>query len=51
MLFMMAITNPEDQIGTIMRVLGVFQNKEALEAFKAAETEDEVYEAAAKYIG
>ena len=51
MLFMMAITNPEDQIGTIMRVLGVFQNKEALEAFKAAETEDEVYDAAAKYIG
>ena len=51
MLFMMAITNPEDQIGTIMRVLGVFQNKEALEAFKAAETEEEVYEAAAKYIG
>ena len=51
MLFMMAITNPEDQIGTIMRVLGVFQNKEALEAFKAAETEEEVYDAAAKYIG
>ena len=51
MLFMMAITIPEDQIGTIMRVLGVFQNKEALEAFKAAETEDEVYDAAAKYSG
>ena len=51
MLFMMAITNPEEQIGPIMRGLGVFQNKEALEAFKAAETEEEVYEAAAKYIG
>lgn len=51
MLFMMAITNPEDQIGTITRVLGVFQNMEALEAFKAASSEEEVYEAAMKYIG
>ena len=51
MLFMMAITNPEDQIGTLMKVLGVFQNKEALQAFKAATTEDEVYEAAKTYIG
>ena len=47
----MAITNPEDQIGTLMKVLGVFQNKEALQAFKAATTEDEVYEAAKTYIG
>ena len=51
MLFMMAITDPEDQIGTIMKVLGVFQNKEALDAFKAAQSEDEIYEAAARYIG
>ena len=51
MLFMMAIVNPEDQIGTIMKVLGVFQNQEAMEAFKKAETEDEVYEVAKQYIG
>ena len=51
MLFMMAIVNPEDQIGTIMKVLGVFQNEEAMEAFKAAKTEDEVYEVAKQYIG
>lgn len=51
MLFMMAITNPEDQIGTIMKVLGVFQDKEAMEAFRNAETEDEIYEVAKKYIG
>ncbi|MBR4462874.1 MAG: PTS sugar transporter subunit IIA [Erysipelotrichaceae bacterium] len=51
MLFMMAITNPEDQIGTIMRVLGAFQNKDAMEAFKKAETEDEIYAAAMQYIG
>ena len=51
MLFMMAITNPEDQIGTLMRVLGVFQNKEAIVAFKAAESEDEIYAVAKHYIG
>ena len=51
MLFMMAITNPEDQIGTLMKVLGVFQNKEAIEEFKKATTEDEIYEVAKKYIG
>ena len=51
MLFMMAIVNPEDQIGTIMKVLGVFQNAEAMEAFKKAETEDEIYEIAKQYIG
>lgn len=51
MLFMMAITNPEDQIGTITRVLGVFQNKEALQAFKAASSEEELYEAAKQFIG
>ena len=51
MIFMMAIVDPKDQIGTIMKVLGVFQNKEAMEAFKKAETEDEIYEAAMQYIG
>lgn len=51
MLFMMAITNPEDQIGTITNVLGVFQNKEALKAFKDAKSEEELYEAAKHYIG
>ena len=51
MLFMMAIVDPEDQIGTIMKVLNVFQNKEAMEAFKKAETEDEIYEVAKTYIG
>lgn len=51
MLFMMAITNPEDQIGTITKVLGVFQNKEALKAFKAASSEEELYEVAKQYIG
>ena len=51
MIFMMAIVDPKDQIGKIMKVLGVFQNKEAMEAFKKAETEDEIYEAAMQYIG
>ena len=51
MLFMMAITNPEDQIGTLMKVLGVFQNKEAIKEFKDATTEDEIYEVAKKHIG
>lgn len=51
MLFMMAIVNPEDQVGLLMKVLNVFQNAEAIKEFKNANTDDELYGVAKKYIG
>lgn len=51
MMFMMAVSKPEDQMELIVKVMNVFQNNEAIEAFKNATTEDEIYEVATKYIG
>lgn len=51
LLFMMAIKNPDEQIETLQAVMGVFTNKEAIAALKAADTKEALYAAASKYIG
>lgn len=51
MLFMMAIVDPKDQIELLKKVLGVFQSKEAIQEFKNANTDDELYNVALKNIG
>lgn len=51
MLFMMAIKNPDEQVELLQKVLGVFQQPEVVAAFRAAKNEDELFEAAQKYIG
>ena len=51
MLFMMAIKNADEQIETLQNVMNVFHNEEAIAAFKAASTKEELFEAAYKYIG
>lgn len=51
MLFMMAITDPNQQIDTLKRVLTVFQNAEATEAFRGAKSEEELFAVALEYIG
>lgn len=51
LLFMMAIKNPDEQIETLQAVMGVFTNKEAIAALKAADTKEALFETAQKYIG
>ena len=51
MLFMMAIKSPDEQVELLQKVLGVFQQPEVVAAFRSAKSEDELYEAAQKYIG
>lgn len=51
MLFRMAIKNPDEQVELLQKVLGVFQQPEVVAAFRAAKNEDELFEAAQKYIG
>lgn len=51
MLFMMAIKSPDEQVELLQKVLGVFQQSEVVAAFRSAKSEDELYEAAQKYIG
>lgn len=50
-MFMMAIQNPDEQIDTLQKVLGVFQNPDVVAAFCNAKSEDELFAAAQKYIG
>lgn len=51
LLFMMAIKNPDEQIETLQAVMGVFTNKEAIAALKAADTKETLFAVANKYIG
>jgi Phosphotransferase system mannitol/fructose-specific IIA domain (Ntr-type) len=51
MLFMMSILNPDEQIETLQKVLGVFQTPEVVAEFKAATDEEMLYQVAMKHIG
>ncbi|MDY3619174.1 PTS sugar transporter subunit IIA [Agathobaculum sp.] len=51
MLFMMAIQNPDEQVELLQKVLSVFQQPEVVAAFRAADSEEKLFEAAQKYIG
>lgn len=51
MLFMMSILNPDEQIETLQKVLGVFQAPEVVAEFKAAVDKETLYQVAMKYIG
>lgn len=51
MLFMMAIKDPDEQVALLQKVLSVFQQPEVVAEFRAAKTDDELFEAAQKYIG
>lgn len=50
-IFMMAILNPDEQIDTLQKVLGVFQQPDVVAAFCNADSEDKLFAAAQKYIG
>lgn len=43
-IFMLAVTDPKQQIGTLRKIMKLIQNSEKLEAVKAAKDADEVYE-------
>lgn len=51
MLFMMAIQNPDEQIDTLQKVLGVFQQPDVVAAFCNADSEEALFAAAQRYIG
>ena len=51
MIFMMAIKDPNAQLETLQKMMSVFTNAEAMTAFRAASSEEELWEAALKYIG
>ncbi len=51
LLFMMAIQNPDAQLDTLQKVMGVFTNETAVARFKAAADKHELYLAAMEYIG
>lgn len=51
MLFMMAIQNPDEQVELLQKVLSVFQQPAVVAAFRAAGSEEELFETAQKYIG
>lgn len=43
-LFMLAITDPKDQIKLLQKILGMIQDDEALKTIVNAKSEDEIYE-------
>ena len=51
MLFMMAIQNPDEQVETLQKVLGVFQQPAVVAAFRDAKSDEALFAAAQKYIG
>lgn len=51
MLFMMAIKDPDEQVELLQKVLSVFQQPEVVAEFRAAKTDDALFETAQKYIG
>lgn len=50
-LFMMAIQNPDAQLETLQKVMGVFTNDASVAQFKAAGDQKALYQAAKTYIG
>lgn len=51
LLLMMAIKDPDAQLDTLKKVMGVFTNDEAVQKLMSAGNERELYEAAKAYIG
>jgi len=51
LLFLMAIKNPDEQLETLQKVMGVFTNDEAIKKISNAANKMELYEAAKAYIG
>lgn len=51
MLFMMTIKDPDEQVELLQKVLSVFQQPEVVAEFRAAKTDDALFETAQKYIG
>lgn len=49
-LFMMAIKDPNKQLKMLQSMMGVFTNDEAMLAFDAATSEEELFEVASKYL-
>ena len=49
-LFMMAILDPNDQVDNLQKVLKVFGSADAVAEFKAADTNEALYEVAKKYL-
>ena len=43
-IFMLAITDPKSQIGTLRKIMQLIQNNETLEKIKNAKDQDEIYE-------
>jgi len=50
-IFMMSILHPDEQIETLQKVLGVFQQPAVVADFKNAVTKEELFEVAMKHIG
>ena len=50
LILMMAIKDPNEQIDILQAVMGVFTNKEAIEGFKNAKNEAELFSVVKKYI-
>lgn len=50
LIFMMAILNPNAQIDTLKKVVDVFQNCAVIDEFKAAATNEKLYEVAKNYL-
>lgn len=51
LLFMMAIKDPDAQLETLQKVMGIFTNTEAVSKFKAAMNNETLYKVANIYIG
>lgn len=43
-LFMLAITDPKDQIAILRKIMALIQDEDKLNAIKNADTEDEIYD-------
>jgi PTS system galactitol-specific IIA component len=51
LLFMMAIKDPNAQLETLQKVMGIFTNDAAMAEFQAAEDRETLYKVAKTYIG
>ena len=50
MIFMMAITNPEEQIKNLKKVMMVFMDETIVKKFRDAKDEEELYNLGKKYL-
>ncbi|MFZ7133926.1 MAG: PTS sugar transporter subunit IIA [Eubacteriales bacterium] len=51
MIFMMAISDPETQLETLRKMMGVFHNVKAIDEFLEAKNNEVLYQIAKKYLG